>query len=72
MAKRLSKKQLHSIVSRLRHCDRSIMYAFVKGSVNLEEHISTFEERKTLWNRLSLVDDIGFLGDRIFSLGFLI
>ena len=34
------------------------MYAYVKGSVNLEEHMTAFEERKTLWNRLSQVDDI--------------
>ena len=54
--KRLSKKQLCSIVSKLRQCDHSIMYAYVKGSVNLEEHMSAFEERKTLWNRLSQVD----------------
>lgn len=45
-----------AIVSKLRQCDHSIMYAYVKGSVNLEEHMSAFEERKTLWNRLSQVD----------------
>ena len=52
--KRLSKKQLCSIVSNIRQCDHSIMYAYVKGSVNLEEHMSAFEERKTLWNQSRL------------------